>query len=351
MRLDIERLAAAMTACLAAACATDASSGLAGTAPTEVTLEPEVFLDGVTCGPSGLSSYVVTLLAYDDATDTTPFLLPASRPLPCATTFAMRDLVIAGKRYGALIDGYEEDASALTPFGGSSSGSRTMLRADGTTAAPRWSSQCGAGANDAMLAVYGASNEVLDCAPLVDAQPTAPSLTLDPIELVGDNACSLAAELDLRRLSGSLDLPPVLACDAPPLTLAATSGELVRLYVRVARPDGPSAGRECEALPTSGKTVAPSCTPLSYVGRVTLAPHLVGAAACPAGAFFEVAVDGAPLPGSRIACGVTAQLGPLAPGLVDLAVALFDADGKQLSGGPSCKAEVEPGRTVAAACL
>jgi hypothetical protein len=216
---------------------------------------------------------------------------------------------------------------------------------------PRWSSQCGSGAAGAVLASYSASNEVVDCAPLVDAKAVNASLTLDPIQLVGSDACGFAPVIDLRRLAGSLELPPVLGCDSAPVTIPARSGELVRLYVRVAELDGPSAGRECEALPTSGTTTLPVCAPLSDVGRVTVAPHLVAAEACPKGALYEISVDGAPPSGARVACGVTAQVGPVAPGLIDLAVTLYDAEGSKLAGGPSCKAEVEPGRTVAAACL
>lgn len=353
MASQFVRFGAAGLVCLGAACASDASTGVVGSSPTEIVVEPEAFLHGAVCGPTdgSMRSYVVTLLAFDDANDTTPFTLPSSRPLPCSVTFAMRDLVVAGQRYSARIDGYEQDAASLLPFGGDASGSRQMLDANGDVIAPRWTTTCGVGASGAVVATTNGSNTVTGCAPLVDALPSDTTIIIDPVRILDEDACTVTKELDLRVLEGTLALPPLLACDAAPLSLSALPGALVRFYARATRPDGSMIGSECDAMPSTGLHVSPSCSAFSSEGAVTVAPHLVSSNACPTGALYEVKVNGEASPGQRIPCGIVAQLGPLAPGLVNLEVVLSSEKGAPLEGGATCKAEIEPGRVASAACL
>lgn len=352
------QLVAWLTAASAlAACATDASSTSLGLSPTEITVRPADFMVGASCSPSpgGMRSYVVSLYAFDDASDTTAFPLPSSRPTPCSMTFGMREFVVAGKRYVAEIDGYEEDASSLTPVGGASGGNRAMVDAEGNVVSPRWSSRCGEAAASATVALENASTPVENCTPLVDSRASETRVRLAAADIAGAEACTEGALLDLRMLSGMLELPSQLACDAEPLDLLATPGSLARFYARLALPDDSIAGTECEVLSVNGQTVSPVCGTLSTTGSVTLDPT-TGAgssesSACPLGEFFEVRSGGDLVSAMRLACGTRVFIGPLEPGLIQLKVSTFAPDGTATAGGATCMAEVEPGRTVDAACL
>ncbi|MBM4358489.1 MAG: hypothetical protein FJ096_10320 [Deltaproteobacteria bacterium] len=342
-------------ASLLAACATDAgSSSGVGISPTEVIVRPGDFLIGASCGPSpgSMRSYVVSLFAYDDEDDTTAFPLPASRATPCSLTFGMRTLVVAGKRYVAEIDGYEEEASTLSPAGGASGGSRVMLDGEGNPVTPRWTSRCGTAGAGATLALENASTPVTGCGPMTDARSSATALRLAPDQLLGGTACVQTSSLELRMLSGKAALPLTLACDAAPIDVPVSAGSVTRFYVRANRPDGSLVGTECEAPSGEGQIVSPTCDALAPTGSVTLDPAGGSAStACPAGAVYEVRAAGELLDPTRLPCGLRAFVGPLAPGLVDLTVTTFAADGSAVPGGVACKAEVEPGRVVEAICL
>jgi len=338
------------------ACAADASTTALGASGTEVVVAPEDFVRGATCSavPGGLQSYVVTLRAYDDVSDTVPFTLPSSQPTPCSLSFVMRDLVVGGKLYAADIDGYDVPATALTPFGGESSGSRTMLDAEGLVVAPRWTSNCGGGATTATRAEPNQSNVVENCTSLVDKVGSPTEIRLAADAILSADACVLTNKIALRSLEGSLALPPELACDAPSFAVPGEAGAPYRFYARARRADGSDIGTECSGTFVAGQSLSPACDIPSSFGSVALAPSTLqdgGVAACPKGAAYAVLVNGVQLDPTRTPCEQPSQIGPLPAGIVDLAIVTYDALGAPTAGGATCKADVEPGRVVDAICL
>lgn len=338
------------------ACAADASTTSLGTVATEIAVRPSDFLLGAACSatPGAIQSYVVTLMAYDDPSDSVAFRLPSSLPTPCSLAFAMRDFVVAGKLYAAEIDGYDVPSSALTPFGGFSSGSRQMLDTKGAVVPPRWTSSCGGGSATATAAVANLSTPVTGCAPLVDGRPSPTETRIHPDALLDAEACVLSHTLMLRLLSGTLALPTEFECDAGELAIPGEAGDTYRFYAHATRPDGSELGTECSGVVVAGQSGMPACDVPSPHGFVALNPSSVvhgGVPTCPTGAVYEVQVSGVIVGAKRTPCELPSQLGPLSPGLTDIVITAYDASGKLLPGSANCKADVEPGRLVTAFCL
>ncbi len=338
------------------ACADTVSATGLGSVATQVVLEPTEFLVGATCSatPGGVQSYVATLRAFDDSNDTVGVLLPSSLATPCSIPLAMSSFIVAGSSYSAVIEAYDVPANALIPFGGFSSGSSQMLDATGTVVRPRWTSACGGVDASSVVALPNQSNALTGCSPLVETFPSSTELRLGPDELLRAEACVMTDKLTLRLLEGTIALPSELACDAAELKIAGHAGDSFRLYVRAARKDGSEVGCECAGAFVAGQAISPACDAPTSLGNVVLDPGSVvadGVPSCPDGAVYAVSVNGALVGTSRTPCGLKSQVGPLAPGLVDIAIARYDAKGEPLAGTLACKADVEPGRVVPASCL
>lgn len=349
-----------LSSCAAlAACTTD--TGDLGSVPqaTEVAVDPTDFLGDVPCSTAvgALRSYVVTLSAYDDESDITPFVLGSSPATPCALRAGFRRVVVGGKLYTAEVDGYDLGAAQLVPFGGASSGSRQMRRAGGgEVLTPRWTTHCGHSVATAAQAEAHARVFVRDCDPLQDSASSPTALSLTPSALLGPTPCDTAGAVDVEELGGAFAPVQGLACDADPVVLQAEADRHYQLYLHTADGQTPARGAECFAVGREQLTVTPTCAPLSSTGgvRLRLDDLLVPTTnepVCPAGYFYDVLLDGdgtglLPLP-----CEQPATLSPLEPGTYLLEAAVFDAQGQPHGAGASCGAEVVAGRVVDAFCL
>ncbi len=355
MRTLLVPLAAATL--LTAACASD--SGILGgdASATEVAVDPASCLGDVSCSgnPGGLASFVVTLRAFDDANDTTPFMLPSSLATPCSLLAGQQALVVAGALYVAEIDGYDFAASSLTPFGGPSSGSRQMLGADGKLLPARWKTACGTGPATATKAVAHERVFVGHCGALTDSSPTATTLRLSPEALLGADPCAVASTMTIASVVGEFPDLLELACAAAPLEVPATPHANYRLHVTATDADGTELGTECTALTHLGEAVTPTCDALSPHGRVRFDLRELetdgGEARCPSGHYFKLvgaedAADAPPVP-----CESVAIEAPIAPGIRTFSVLMYDGLGQPTGASATCAADVEPGLLVDALCL
>ncbi|MEQ9318167.1 MAG: hypothetical protein RIF41_03370, partial [Polyangiaceae bacterium] len=294
----------------------------------------------------------MTLVFWEDAADTTPFVVGSSRPGSCAFVTGFRN-VLEGSRYTALVDVYDVEAASLFPFGGSSSGARQMHDGSGVVIEPRWQTQCGGSASSAAVAVQDSRVFVRPCDPLA-LDPDAPTrLAVSPTLVLGDEApCDVAPAVDVAFESDAL--PPItdLACDAEPVVYDVDPGTY-QLYLSV--DDGTDVmGTTCLASVAGGTTATPTCGGLTTLGNARLdLGDLVdgeGGPLCPTGDLFDVfdgdsALNGVPLP-----CGKPAVLGPFEAGDRSFEVSVYDAMGTVQTLGASCLAAVQPGRTVDAEC-
>jgi hypothetical protein len=343
---------------LAAALGCTSGTGVSseGLAPTEVAVDPEDFLGAVPCSsqPGALRSYVVTLSVWDDADDTSPFTVGSSLPTPCTLLAGFQKVVVVGKRYTAEIDGYEDFAHELAPFGGSSGGAREMLDAEGERVSPRWRGRCGTSAADATVAVANETRRVAGCTPLEDTSTSATLVSLSPAAVLGADPCARADTLDIEPLGGGLAAVTGLACDAPAPTFAAADGVAYRFYVRTHKAGAADLGAECFASAREGETIAASCAPPSSQGALAIllgGSAGTGAPGCPADHFFDVVEAGATLNLLPLPCVAQAVVGPLAPGIRLFNVFVYDAAGKPFGDGGACGGEIEPGRTTPATCV
>jgi hypothetical protein len=338
------------------------SSGLSST--TAVAVEPGQFLGSVPCSnkPGAMRSYTLTLLAYDDETDTTPFRLPTSAPTPCAHGAAFREGIVAGKRYTAEIAGYEQSADELEPFGGAFSGSSTLLdKADGQTVPPRWSTTCGSGALGASVAQGSSKVLVPDCLELFDSSSSGTQLHVDPVAVLGSDPCSTASGFDLLRANPSdnhfaeqLDV----ACDAAPFALALQGVQPFEVYARTrqsgAGQNEPLLAALCTVTPESGTASPLRCNPLVAHGNVRIQLGSLsdnGAARCPVGGYFFVRQGQQSFHSLPLPCGDEALLGPLDAGIYSLTIDIFDATHEAVDASTQCAVEVEAGKSNPALCL
>ena len=339
---------------LAAGCTDSAGTTISGGISTTIVVEPSAFLgDGVACSPNpgALQAYVVTLTAWSG--DSAPFVLGSSFPTPCALGVQFRNLVIAGNVYTAEIDAYDRAAVTLAPWGSASGGARQMTdAATGDIVPPRWTTRCGHGPSDGVLAEASSYNFITECDPLVDSAPSTTAVSLAPSDALGADPCSRAASFDVA----SPELPPAtdIACDAAPLIYAADAGRGYHFYV-AAKSDTALAsadlGAECFAQAVVGQTVPAECAPLAADGGARLdAPALDGNGLplCSAGRSFVVSLAGEVLTDVPVACGQSALVSPLAPG--DYSFDLVVRDEGATVGAATCVVAIRPGKTTTAVC-
>ena len=322
--------------------------------PTEVGVHPDDFLGEVGCSlnPGAMRSYVLTLFAWDNAEDVTPFVVGSTGPAPCSLLAGFRDVIVVGKRYSAEIDAYEEAPSELAPLGDPSSGARQMVLREGAgLAVPRWTTRCATGAANAATARLNELVRVRPCEPLQDAESSDTAIAIGPETVLGDNPCAVAESIDIAH---PLSVAP-LACDAEPFLLLATAGERYSFYVTAQSVDGLTRGSECFVVAVAGQTVEPSCSALSAEGtiRVSLAgvETSSGEPVCPAGHYYTVSIGADNLTPVPIPCGAVAQTSALADGTYLMMVTIRDAQGMVLTTAPTCGATVLPGKSVDAICL
>ncbi|HHH27593.1 MAG TPA: hypothetical protein ENK57_04475 [Polyangiaceae bacterium] len=322
--------------------------------PTEIAVDPSDFLGEVSCSPNpgAARAYVMTLVLWQDASDTEPFVVGSSRPGSCAVVTGFRN-VIEGSRYTALVDVYDIPSTSLFPFGGPSSGSRQMRDASGANVTPRWQTQCGGGASTAAVAVQNARVFARPCDPLsLDADATT-RLTFSPTLVLGsDTPCDVAPAVDVFFDDPGLPATTSLACDAEPVTYDVAAGTY-EIYARV--DDGQDVlGTTCLASVAAGTTATPICGPLTSLGNARLDLGSLedgqGDPLCPTGQQFdvfdgEVALNPVPLP-----CGKPALLGPFDAGDRTFEAIVYDTMGALQPMGASCDVTVEPGRTAEAVC-
>jgi hypothetical protein len=337
-------------------CSSD-EGGSSSPPPTQIYVDPADFLGDVPCGsqPGAMRSYVVTLQAWDDETDVTPFTLGSSHPTPCSRLVAFRDVVVPGQLYTAEVDGYAELAEQLTPFGQSSSGARRMMDADaGTPVEPRWTTRCGAGPSEGTLARDNESRAVDHCEPLVDSSPSITAIAFPPSVALGADPCALASTLNIVPDSPGLASALGVACDAEPILYDAgiEDGRAYGFYA-AANVDGTIEGTECFATARAGLTVTPLCNALSSTGelRITLAGLQADEQElCPAGSHYDLWLDDELLNATPLGCEAEAVVGPLEPGSYALDVTVMDADGEPTGLSATCSGMVVAGRAAPASC-
>lgn len=338
------------------ACADDSTTILSFAVPTEVAVDPADFLGDTTCSVNegAMRSYVMTLSAFEDATDPTPFIIGSTQPTPCSLVAGFRQVIVVGQIHSAQIDGYDVPPASLTPFGGASSGSRQMRDATtGEVVLPRWTTNCGTSGDDGAAATATRRVFVRPCEPLVDSAPTPTLLAIGPAQVLGDDACELAPSFDVSPETSALPPATGIACDGGTLTYEVEGDTSYDLYATTTIGEV-LYGSICTARAVSGVTVTARCNPLSATGHadVRLGGVMTGSGEplCPAGHFFDV-VDGDevlnPVP---LSCTSGAQIGPLDAGLELLDVVVYDASGATVAAG-SCGVEIEPGKTSRALCV
>jgi len=340
------------------ACSTDDELFTVVPSPTEIAVDPLDFLGAVHCSNNAgaMKSYVVTLTAYDDAADTTGFTLPSSQPTPCAYVTAFRDLVVVGKRYTAEVDGYEQQAGQLVPFGGSSGGSRQKLESTTKESlVPRWTTRCGQAAQSATLAVSSDTSYVTGCDPLDDATGSQSLLSVDPSSVLGSAPCEQASSFDIVDVAGTLPPLKQVPCGSLPIDLQVEPNERYELYATATNLDSDAVGTMCFAQSVAGETVTLSCNPISSVGaiRLDLSKPVDGqnAPICPAGAFFDVILNDEALNPVPLECDGWTHVGPIEPGVYLFDIPIYDAVGDPVGNGTTCTATALAGRTVDAICL
>jgi hypothetical protein len=324
--------------------------------PTEVAVNPGDFLGDTSCSANvgAMRSYVMTLSAFEDLEDPTPFLIGSTQPTSCSLIAGFREVIVLGQSHIADVDGYDIPAELLEPFGGASSGSRQMRHVEtGDVVSPRWTSSCGAGAENGAIATSTRRVFVRPCTAIVDSAPTPTQLTIGPAQVLGVQACDLAASFDLTPETSSLAATGDVLCDADPITYEVAPGASYDFYATATVADVPH-GSICSATAVRGVTVTVQCNPLSATGRlnVVLSDLLTSAEEplCPSGAFFDIFADDAVLNGVPLPCASSAQVGPLSAGLELLDVVIYDATGTETGRG-SCAAEIAPGKTSSALCV
>ena len=349
-------LSAVLVVALVSACSEDVGSGLSITVATQVGIEPATFVGDVACSANqgAMQSYVVTLQAFEDAEDTTPFSLPASLPTPCSHAVAFRELIVPGNRYIAEIDAYDVPASSLSPFGGATSGARQMRDATtGEVVSPRWTTTCGAGAPGGVEALPGQAVSIGDCAPLATSSASNTTILIDPVAVLGPEPCALADSFDIVDESGDLPALKQVSCSSSPIELTASAGQSYQLYATTPGLT-PLLGTTCAATALAGQAVLARCNPPSASGAMQLSLSGLtsnGEARCPSDGFFEVQagqeiINNVPLP-----CSSTAHVTPLDPGIQLLDITIFDASGQVLDQTTKCGAEIIAGQTATGVCI
>jgi hypothetical protein len=346
----------ALVGCLAGllACGDDDTTIVLVSVPTEVAVNPNDFLGDTPCSAlaGGMRSYVVTLQSFESREDNTAFVVGSSQPTPCSVIVGFRNSVDSGV-YTADIDGYEQLASDLVPFGTVDSGSRQMHdAATGEVVEPRWTTHCGGTASTGALVETNQRVTIRPCDALEDAAPSATLITLGPEDVLGSEACTVAPDFSIEPETASLPPSPLVDCDAAPVAYEVAPGSHHVFYVTAHVGDA-LLGATCSATAVGGLTVSARCNPLSEGGtaEISLAGLLDGAdqPVCAPGRYFDVFFGDQVLNGLPIACGTSAQVGPAPPGVQIFDVVIFDTAGTPIP-AVQCGAEIEAGRTTAALC-
>ena len=347
--------------------------------PTSIFVDPSLFLGDVPCSAASgaMQSYVATVLDVTDAA--APFPLPSSPPVTCTASVSFRQILV-DHVYRVQIDGYDVPAVELAPVGGTSSGSRSMIRRGAPaagTVTPAWSTFC-----DDITARENVGSTPTKCeelAPLatetgvrVDPRATlAGTSSIPGLELACKQSSvdpqgnpvvtGQVASFDVRPADPSL--PPLvnLACGSPapaPYTQNITPGQTYTFRVEAhAEAGGPVTwGATCTALTVPGLVVSALCDPLSGSGAVDLSLAGVLAAAGTSCTKANVATYDAELgaPGDLLAEGIGCEkplrFAPIAPGSY-MAIKLVgrDAAGAEAVTA-TCSAEIAPGAVSAATC-
>ncbi|MDI1445241.1 hypothetical protein [Polyangium sp. 6x1] len=347
---------------------------------TSILVEPSLFMGDVPCSAASgaMQSYVATVL---DVTDpSAPFPLPSSPPVTCTASVIFRQILVSHV-YRVHIDGYDVPAAELTPVGGTSSGSRSMVRRAAPAAGnvtPLWSTFC----EDvtALQSIRVAPKTCEELAPL----PTETGVLIDPRATLAGTSAIPGLELACTRSTVDPQGNPVVTGDVASFDVRPTDPALAPLvnlpcespapapYTQNIKPDqsytfriearaaagGPVTwGASCTALAVEGLVVHALCDPLSKDGALDLSLADVLAAAGTSCAKENVATYdallGAPgnLEADAVACGKPIRFAPLEPA----SYAQIKLVGRDAAGAAvvtaSCIAEIAPGAVSTATCV
>ncbi|HVK67282.1 MAG TPA: hypothetical protein VM694_22510 [Polyangium sp.] len=347
--------------------------------PTSILVEPSLFLGDVPCSAASgaMQSYVATVLDVTDAA--APFPLPSSPPVTCTASVIFRQILV-GHVYRIQIDGYDVPAAELVPVGGTSSGSRSMVRraapAAGTVT-PLWSTYCkDIPAQQNIRSVPETCEELAPLSTktgvLINPRATlAGTSTIPGLELACKKSSvdpqgnpvitGQVASFDVRPADPAL--PPLvnLPCSNPapaPYTQNIKAGATYTFRIEArAETGGPVTwGASCTANTVEGLVVHALCDPLSKDGALDLSLADVLAAAGTSCAKENVAtydalLDAAgTLEADAVACGKPIRFAPLEPGAYpQIKLVGHDAAGAAVVTA-SCLAEITPGAVSTATC-
>lgn len=341
-------------------CTDDVVEGVGRPVPMTIAVDPLEFLGGTPCADAqgAMRSYVATVTDLE-----TGFVLASSPPVTCTLPVGF-EYVIEGHAYSAEVDGYEQAAADLVPFGGVFSGSRTMLGDDGEPVSPRWSTSCGEGSEGAAIAQLATIVTVRGCEPLTDASPSdRTAITVDVEAAVGPLGCAGDGDGVVDSITvtpGDPALPPVtLGCGGVPVTYQSgvVAGQAYEFELRASAPDAtaPSWGSRCFAVAKAGLEVQALCDPLTDSGSIAIDPLPLWAAAgltCPGDiAQYSLALssDGAAVELPARPCGQTALLTPVPAGDYGGLLTAVDAEGAEVVTA-ACGAVVPPGGEAQLLC-
>jgi hypothetical protein len=343
--------------------------GASTTATTSIYLDPSFFMGDTPCAasPGAMQSYVAHLY---DATDDQLIVLPASPPVSCSAGVSFRQIAV-GRKYRIKIDGYDLPASSLTPLGGASSGSRTMVlesNPDAGPVTPRWSTHC-----EDVTAEKDAQVNASTCVDISGATPdpgiridlrvgmtsAIPALTcqktlIDPMgnsTIIGD-----IYAFNVRPEDPSLPALTDLPCNGEgpaPVTFSplVSVGQTYRFRLEgIAAKGGPVVwGSSCSATAKEGIVVDATCDPLLSGGALDVA---IPAEKCAefGAVTFDVSYAGPPEQSAKgVACGKSVRLSPLPPNKQAAAVVGY-RQGGDLAFEGFCEGVIEPGKVTSATC-
>lgn len=343
---------------LGAACSEEEAPDTEGyAATTTVSIEPDIFIGDLSCSsnPGALRSYVVTLTDITESPRV--FTLPSSPPVSCIDSVGFR-LTLPEHTYDVVVDGYDLPPDALTPFGGSGSGSRHMLRADnGQPIKPRWTTSC-----NRVTAASGKTMFVEKCNPLTgDSTPGPTAIRVDPSAALGGLACAAqggqVTSFDITPADPALPAALGLACGGTSASYdkGLTPGQTYTFHVGAhAEKGGPIVwGAQCSAIPQEGFTVPAVCDPLSSTGAISIPiGEILDAKGLDCGkdiVTYEATLVESGITGGLVGCEKVVRFAPLTPGDYAISLRTFASDGAATLTF-NCTASVTPGAVTPASC-
>ncbi|MDI1478967.1 hypothetical protein [Polyangium sp. y55x31] len=371
-------LALASTACDETS-DTDTDLETTTTLPTSILVDPSLFMGDVPCSAASgaMQSYVATVLDVTDAS--APFPLPSSPPVTCTASVIFRQ-VLVNHVYRVQIDGYDVPAAELVPVGGTSSGSRSMVRRAAPNAGnvtPLWSTFC-----EDLTAQQNVRSTPKTCEELAPLS-TETGVLVEPRSTLAGTSAIPGLELTCKQSSvdpqgnpvitgdvASFDVRPADPALAPLVNLPCTSpapapytqniepgqSYTFRVEARAAAGGPVTWGASCTAIAVKGLVTHALCDPLSKDGALDLSLADVLAAAGTSCAKENVAtydaVLGAPgdLEADAIDCDKPIRFTPLEPG----AYTNIELIGRDAAGAvavtATCTAEIAPGAVSTATC-